>query len=148
MKDTKKCKNCSKEFKIFKTTDKWCSQECFKEGHVPNLKLKSLKPINKVSEKRKEINKIYESVRIEVLTEAKFKCFIDGCTNVANTIEHTAGRIGFYDEEARNNNTPLVIDKRFLKACCLHHNGELENNPELSRKYQLSKITGKPKEEK
>ena len=98
--------------------------------------------IPKVSEKRKIINKIYETVRIEVLTEAKFKCFIDGCINVVNTIEHTAGRLGFYDDWARDNNIPLIIDKRFLKACCLHHNGELENNPELSRKYQLSKIHG------
>ena len=85
---------------------------------------------------------IYEKVRIEVLSEAKFVCFIEGCTNVANTIEHTAGRLGFYDEQARYDNIPLLIDKRFLKACCLAHNGELENNPELSKKYQLSKIHG------
>lgn len=98
--------------------------------------------IPKVSEKRKEVNKIYEKVRIEVLVEANFKCFISGCTNVANTIEHTAGRLGFYDEQARYDNIPLIIDKRFLKACCLHHNGELENNPELSKEYQLSKIHG------
>ncbi len=98
--------------------------------------------IPKVSEKRKELNKVYEKVRIEVLTEAKFKCFIDGCKNVANTIEHSAGRIGYYDDWARENNIPLIIDKRFLKACCLFHNGELENNPELSKKYQLSKIHG------
>lgn len=111
-----------------------------------NLKLKPLYKIPKVSEKRKAINKDYEKIRIEVLTEANFKCFIEGCTNVANTIEHSAGKLGFYDEQARYDNIPLIIDKRFLKACCLHHNGELENNPELSRKYQLSKISGKPKE--
>jgi len=148
MKTEKKCRNCKQPFQIFKSTDVYCSKECYKEHYTPKINLKPMKNIPKVSEKRKVINKIYESVRIEVLTEAKFKCFIDGCANVANTIEHTAGRIGFYDEEARNNNIPLIIDKRFLKACCLHHNGELENNPELSRKYQLSKITGKPKEEK
>ena len=85
---------------------------------------------------------IYEKVRIEVLSEAKFVCFIDGCKNVANTIEHSAGRKGFYDDWARDNNIPLLVDKRFLKACCLAHNGELENNPELSKQYQYSKVSG------
>lgn len=98
--------------------------------------------IPKVSEKRKALNPLYAVVRIEVLSEAKFKCFIDGCTNVANTVEHQMGRKGFADQWARDNNIPLLIDKRYLKACCLHHNGELENNPELSKEYQLSKIHG------
>ena len=138
----KKCK-CGVEFKQYNSLNVFCSANCkFKYGKPVNLKLKSMKPIPKVSEKRKVVNKIYETIRIEVLTEAKFKCFIDGCTNVANTIEHSAGRIGFYDDWARDNNISLIIDKRFLKACCLHHNGELENNPELSKKYQLSKIHG------
>lgn len=76
------------------------------------------------------------------MTDAKFRCFIDGCNNVANTIEHTRGRVGYADEWARENNITLYIDKRFLKACCLQHNGELENNSELSKEYQLSKIHG------
>ena len=138
----KTCK-CGTEFKQYNSLNVYCSAACkFKYAKPINIKLKAMKPIPKVSEKRKVINKIYETVRIEVLTEAKFKCFIDGCSNVANTIEHSAGRIGFYDDWARDNNIPLIIDKRFLKACCLHHNGELENNPELSKQYQLSKIHG------
>lgn len=98
--------------------------------------------IPKVSEKRKALNPLYSAVRIEVLVEANFKCFIDECQNVANTCEHTMGRKGFADQWARDNDIPLLIDKRYLKACCLHHNGELENNPELSKQYQLSKIHG------
>ena len=31
------------------------------------------------------------------------------------------------------------------QPCCNFHNLELERNPELSQKYQLSKITGKEK---
>jgi len=127
-------------WKQYNSLQKCNCEECQK---LPKkVTVKKSYAIPQVSEKRKEVNKIYEKVRIEVLTEAKFKCFIDGCTNVANTIEHSAGRIGFYDEQARYDNIPLLIDKRFLKACCLHHNGELENNPELSKKYQLSKIHG------
>ena len=143
-----KCKNkgCENNFTPFKTTDKYCSYECYKDNLKPNLQLNKIKPIKKVSDKRKELNKIYEKVRIEVLSEAKFKCFIDGCKNVANTVEHLAGRVGFYDDYARENNIPLLIDKRFLRACCLVHNGELESNPELSKKYQYSRVSGKKKE--
>ncbi|MNQ66736.1 hypothetical protein D3C85_812350 [compost metagenome] len=138
-------KDCSNEFKQFNSLHKYCSPSCTNKNRKVNLKLKPLCFVPKVSKKRKELNRVYQKVRIEVLTEANFKCFIDGCANVANTIEHTAGRLGFYDEQARIDNIPLIIDKRFLKACCFTHNGELENNPELSKKYQLSKITGKPK---
>ena len=112
----------------------------------PNLQLKSIyKPIKNYSDKRVELNKIYEKVRIEVLSEAKFVCFIDGCTNVANTVEHLMKRKGFADEWAKENNIPLLIDKRYLRACCLVHNGELETNPELSKKYQYSNVSGKKK---
>ena len=143
------CKNkgCENYFTPFKTTDKYCNYDCYKANLKPNLQLSKIKPIKKVSDKRKELNKIYEKVRIEVLSEAKFKCFIDECKNVANTVEHLAGRVGYYDDYARENNIPLLIDKRFLRACCLVHNGELETNPELSKKYQYSRISGKKKSE-
>lgn len=143
-----KCKECQKDFIKYKTTDKYCSFVCYNKNRKPNLQLKSLyKPIKQVSDKRKEFNKIYEVVRIEVLSEAKFKCFIDGCTNVANTVEHLMKRKGFADEWAKENNIPLLIDKRYLRACCLHHNGELERNPELSKQYQYSNVSGKKKSE-
>ena len=52
------------------------------------------------------------------------------------------GRKGYADEWARENNIPLLIDKRYLAPCCNFHNLELENNPDLSKQYQLSKIHG------
>jgi len=144
----KKCKNpsCGKEFTPkYSTTERHCSRECFNKDKKPNLKLKSPNKINQVSNKRKVLNEVYKTVRIEVLSEAKFKCFIDGCTNVANTLEHLMGRRGFADDFARENNIPLLIDKRYLKACCLVCNGQLETNSELSKKYQYHKISGKKK---
>jgi len=126
-----KCSECP-----YLAVEKDCQIKCAKPVK------KKPKPVKKVSDKRKVLNKEYQKVRIEVLTEAKFKCFIDGCKNVANSIEHTSGRVGYYDQWARDNNIPLLIDKRFLKACCIAHNGELETNPELSKKYQYSKISG------
>lgn len=139
----KECE-CGTVFTQFNSLNRFCSYTCKaryskKQDKKPP---KTPKPIRKFSEKRTLINNSYKVIRIEVLTEANFICFIDGCQNTANTIEHTAGRLGFYDEWARDNNIPLIIDKRFLKACCLYHNGELETNTELSKKYQLSKIHG------
>lgn len=143
----KKCK-CGNEFRQFNSLNSFCSYDCKKKfGKPANLKLKDCKPIKNVSDKRSQLNKVYQSVRIEILSEAKFVCFIDGCKNVANTVEHLAGRKGYYDEWARENNIPLLIDKRFLRACCLVHNGELETNPELAKKYQYSKISGIKKSE-
>lgn len=139
---TKQCK-CGAEFQPYNSFQKFCSSACkFKYGPPVNLKLKPMKPIPKVSKKREPLNRIYEKVRIEVLSEAKFKCFIDGCKNVANTCEHRMGRKGYADEWARENNIPLLIDKRYLAPCCNFHNLELENNPDLSKQYQLSKIHG------
>lgn len=142
MKSNAICK-CGNHFVMYNSLNPYCSPECkFKYSKPFDLKLKPLYKIPNQSKKSKALNPIYEKIRIEVLSEAKFKCFIDGCTNVANTIEHRMGRKGFADEWARDNNIPLRIDKRYLAACCLHHNGELENNPELSKNYQLSKIHG------
>lgn len=146
----KKCRaeGCDNYFTPQLSTDKYCSWKCAHKSKKPNLQLKSLyKPIKKVSDKRKVLNKEYEKIRIEVLSEAKFKCFIDGCKNVATTIEHLMKRKGFADEWAKENNIPLLIDKRYLRACCMFHNGELERNPELSKQYQYSNISGKKKSE-
>ena len=79
-------------------------------------------------------------MRIKILSEAKFKCFVDGCKNVATTLEHQKGRKGYADEFARENKISLYIDERFLKPCCYQHNIEFENNSELSKQYQLSKL--------
>lgn len=90
------------------------------------------KPIRKVSRKREIENRIYSRTRKEFLSLPENRiCFIDGCSKPATTIEHTAGRIG-----------SKYLDQTFWKPCCLEHNLELENNPTLSKKYQLSKLHG------
>ena len=96
-----------------------------------NLKLKSLNPIPKVSKKRQIENAKYSVLRIEFLNKPENRiCFIDGCNKPSTTIEHRAGRgINFLNTET-------------WAGCCLEHNLELENNSELSKKYQLSKIHG------
>ncbi len=97
-----------------------------------NLKLKSLNPIPKVSKKRKIENAKYSVLRIEFLNKPENRiCFIDGCNKPSTTIEHRVGRWG------KN-----YLDTTTWAGCCLEHNLELENNSELSKKYQLSKIHG------
>ena len=68
-------------------------------------------------------------------------CFIDGCNAKANTVEHIRGRgHGYFDAWAEERGIRKTLDQRFWRPCCLHHNLELERNPELSKKYQLSKL--------
>jgi hypothetical protein len=162
-KTTKNCANpeCQNEFKLYKTTDKFCSMSCLSKCTPKKVKKtnslgftkdfintvrktpikRSQKPIKKVSKKQAVILAKYSVLRIQFLgrPENKF-CFIEGCGKLATTIEHQKGRKGFADEWAKENNISLTIDERFFKPCCLFHNLELENNPELSKKYQLSKI--------
>lgn len=110
---------------------------------------KEKKLIPKFSKKREKENREYTIKRLQFLAQPEnLRCFIDGCNKRADTIEHLRGRKGFADDWARENNISLFLDTRFWKPCCNEHNLELERNPELSRQYQLSKITGKEKLEK
>lgn len=93
------------------------------------------KPISKVSPKRKKENREYTIKRLQFLAQpGNQRCFIEGCNNRADTIEHTAGRWG------KN-----YLDISTWRPCCNFHNLELERNSELSEKYQISKISGKQK---
>lgn len=128
--------NCGKEFKQYNSLQKYCSSLCLKKYAKP-------KRINKVSKKRQEDNEIYNVIRKEFLSKPYNQfCFIEGCNKQANTVEHSMGRVGYADTWARENGITLFLDVRFWKPCCLEHNLELENNPELSKKYQLSRIHG------
>lgn len=124
----KKCKHCGENFKPYNTLQKFCSAKCMKLG-------KGFKAIKKVSEKRQLENEIYTQLREVFLKKPENKiCFIEGCKKPSDTIEHRAGRWG------KN-----FLDTTTWAGCCSEHNIELENNPELAKKYQLSKITGKKK---
>lgn len=134
-KKEKTCK-CGTSFKVYRTTDKYCSFECKRKYSKPvDLKLKPLYKIPKKSKKRIVDEAKYSVLRIEFLGKPENRiCFIDGCNQPATSIEHRAGRWG-----------SNYLDTSTWAGCCLKHNLELENNPELSKKYQLSKITGKHK---
>lgn len=117
----KRCKVCGSEFPPFKTTDRYCSGKCARIDQ---------KPIKNKSERRIKEDREYSILRKEFLSlpENKF-CFVDGCNRLANTIEHKKGRIG-----------SNYLDTSTWEPCCFQHNGEFENNTELSMKYQESKF--------
>jgi hypothetical protein len=135
------CKLSGVVWKQYNSLQKCTCDECKKlipkKVYAPkkfnsNLKLKSLNPIPKVSKKRKIENAKYSVLRIEFLNKPENRiCFIDGCNKPSTTIEHRVGRWG------KN-----YLDTTTWAGCCLEHNLELENNSELSKKYQLSKIHG------
>jgi len=142
-----RCISCRAKFTPTKFLQKHCENCKEAEREYQSEKMAKTpiakKPINKVSDKRKVENLKYGSDRLIFLGKKENNfCFIDGCKRDATTIEHSAGRIGFYDDWARENNISLYLDKRFWKPCCNFHNLELERNSELSKKYQLSKIHG------
>lgn len=143
----KKCKECQGEFKPkFSSVEMFCSRLCSikysnkkkaektKKGQIPK------RPAAR-SKKRAKQERSYSVDRKEFLSRPENKfCFIPGCGKHATTIEHRKGRVGYADDWARENNIPLLLDKRFWAACCWDHNLQLENDPKLSAKHQLSKI--------
>lgn len=87
-----------------------------------------------MSAKRTKESKLYSELRTEFLAKPENQqCFIEGCYNPADTVEHRAGRGINY------------LNTSTWAPCCWEHNLELERNSELSKQYQLSKITGKKK---
>lgn len=133
-------KDCENEFRQYNSLVTFCSPGC-KNKSVELPKKKNVF-INKVSDKKKVENLKYIVLRKEFLgKEENRKCFIEGCNSLADTIEHTRQRIGYADQWARDNGISLFLDTRYWKPCCLKHNLELENNPELAAQYKLSKFS-------
>ncbi len=149
---TRDCIYCGNRFELrYRTTERFCSRSCAYSQYFENKKFKPIekvptrkrKPIRKVSKKLAKLTRQYNKLRrVFLLKPENMICFIGGCGARATTVEHRKGRKGFGDYWARVNDIPLLIDERFWAPCCHAHNLELENNGELSMKYQLSKLHG------
>lgn len=118
------CFKCKKPAKITNLTFNLCEQCSNLKQYRPKEKTK--KHLKYRSCKRAKQERQYLKERKIFLTGQK--CFIDGCNRIANTIEHTKGRVG-----------DLLLDKRYWQPCCLEHNLELESNPELAKKYKIKR---------
>ena len=102
-----------------------------------DLRLKSLRPINKVSVKREKEDAQYRVLREEFLSRPENKiCPITGWPTTE--IHHKRKRRGYADDWARDNGITLYLDTRFWLA--VSHEGHLwiEDNPEESYKLGYS----------
>jgi hypothetical protein len=134
----KECKVCGTEFKMYRTTDKYCSIECQKKDKKPDLCLKSPKKrIKQVSEKRKLEDIIYKSERIKFLSlPENQKCPVTG--EKTTQIHHMRKRRGYADEWARENKVSLYLDKRFWLAVSARGHEKIENNPQWAYEQGFS----------
>lgn len=130
-----KAKDCNNEFVA--SNSKYpnaCSQICFQSMKKVDIKLKSLKSIKTVSDKRKLEDFEYKVLREEFLSRPENKiCPVTKWPT--NEIHHKRKRRGFADEWARLNNVSLYLDTRFWLAVSREGHQWIEDNP--AEAYEL-----------
>ena len=135
----KKCKDkdCENEFQVFNSLQKYCSAKCLNKNRKVDLKLKSPKPIKKVSDKRKMEDIIYRSERIKFLSlPENQKCPVTG--EQTNQVHHKMKRRGYADEWAKENKVSLYLDKRFWLAVSASGHRKIESEPEWAYEQGFS----------
>ena len=112
----RKCKNCFQVFEKQRSLQYCCSMICAIEhqNKMKNYKVQ-IKPINKISNKRKKENNLYSSLRKQFLKDNPL-CAVTG--NKATEVHHMAGRIG-----------KLLTDVRYFLPVCRFAHREIELNP-------------------
>lgn len=127
----KTCK-CGTEFKQYNSLNVYCSAACkFKYAKPINIKLKAMKPIPKVSDKRKVENAKYSVLRIEFLGKPENKiCPITGWPTT--DIHHKKGRVG-----------DLFLDTKYWIALSREGHQHVEDNPEWAKEngYSLDRLS-------
>lgn len=127
----KTCK-CGTEFKQYNSLNVYCSAACkFKYAKPINIKLKAMKPIPKVSDKRKIENAKYSVLRIEFLGKPENKiCPITGWPTT--DIHHKKGRVG-----------DLFLDTKYWIALSREGHQHVEDNPEWAKEngYSLDRLS-------
>ena len=105
VKTTRICarKGCNKEFKLYRTTDKYCSPACAYEAQNQKPKTKASKkerkPIKQQSYKRKQESYLYTKKRKTFLLQPENKYCpvakeVFNESRLACEVHHKAGRIG------------------------------------------------------
>lgn len=116
----KKCRECSTEFKPFKTTDKYCSFECANLNKKVSPLKKKPKRIKPISDSMAEKLVKYREVRDKYMSEHK-TCEFENCYSDANDLHHIRGR-GAY-----------LSDTNYFMAICRGHHTWVHEHPEESR---------------
>lgn len=101
MKRTRKCANigCDREFKMYRSTDKFCSHQCAHEANQGKEKAKKRYKLKPYSEKRKAESILYRKKRKEFLSKPEHNICpvaldIFNERLQATEIHHMAGRTG------------------------------------------------------
>lgn len=98
---------------------------------------KEVKPIPKQSEKKKKEIAKYLKVRSEFMNQPENKvCPITG--QLTTDVHHRAGRVGYFDDWARENEIPLLIDIRHFIAVSRKGHQQIENNPTWAKEMGFS----------
>jgi len=133
----KECAKCGKPFLAARSFDKYCSLSCHRadqenrpEPKKRRNRIKTYTKLSKVSPKQKVLNAKYTVARKEYLSNpANQRCSVYP-DRKATEVHHRMGRVGYADDWARENNIPLIIDKRFFLAVSRAGHERIENNPE------------------
>lgn len=129
---SKKCRNCQKEFTpTHSSLEAFCSFSCAKEGRKPDLKLKTVYKIPKVSKKRQVEQLKYQVLRTEFLSKPENK--ICPITKQPTTdIHHKKGRVG-----------SLFLNTEFWIALSREGHKFVEENPEWAKLngYSLNRLS-------
>lgn len=128
----KTCKNCGEKFTPWKPLQPVCSPLCEREYKDKKAKEKSegkpkKKTIAPISEKMKGDLAIYRPIRDKYMKEhPTCEC---GCGKPSQDLHHKAGRVGYYDEDARLRGLKLLWDKRFFMAVTRKCHRKIEDDP-------------------
>lgn len=85
------------------------------------------KPINKISGKMADLLRVYEVKRKKFLKENP-KCAVFP-KKKATQVHHKAGKVGYHDDWARENNVPRWVDERFFLAVSAEGHEWIEKHP-------------------
>lgn len=114
MKSTRICarKGCNNEFKLYKSTDKYCSADCaYEDQKKKQDKPKKQYKLKPMSEKRKRESYLYTKKRKTFLAKPENK-FCPVCK---------AAFKGLIDLKEFNSPEEIVRSKGFIKASEVHH---------------------------
>jgi hypothetical protein len=94
------------------------------------------KPIQKVSESQSKLLAKYNQLRKRFLFGRW--CAYHGRPCIPTTVHHSAGRIGFIDEEAREKNIPALLDIRYFVPLCMEAHKYIEEHPTFAKENGYS----------
>ncbi len=79
---------------------------------------------------------IYRPIRDKYMFEHP-TCEVPGCSRRSVDLHHTAGRIGYADQWARDNEIKILWDVRYFKAVCREHHNKVDTDPNWAKEIGI-----------